>query len=43
METSGINLYCIDDRLIPLLTELAETVRRLAGRQDALGILKPSG
>lgn len=45
METTGLhaNLYWIDDRLIPPLTELAETVGRLAGRQDALGILKPSG
>jgi hypothetical protein len=43
MDTLGTNLYWIDDRLIPLLTELAETVGRLAGRQDALGILKPSG
>jgi len=42
MEITGINLYWIDDRLIPLLTELAQTVGRLAGRQDALGILKPS-
>ncbi len=45
MESTGLlpNLYWIDDRLIPLLTELAETVGQLAGRQDALGILKPSG
>ena len=36
------NLCWIDDRLVPLLTELASTAGRLAGRQDALGILQPA-
>jgi hypothetical protein len=45
MASPGVpaNPCWIDDRLVPLLTGLAETVGRLAGRQDALGILKPSG